>query len=211
MDHIYNKGQDWWSDLIKQRSSVSQRVSCALTDLSGFCHQTSVHCIITQMFSQAALYRLCDRPQCVSSGHLTTRPFHLFLCYFTKSWVIQSHKSHFKGEIMLLCKWSNVIWLMMISTWSPLLHLLHSSFSTDCYSPSKLIEMFVCFQERSPEAVGHLCPEGSVPEDVLHLHPSVRQQRGAVRRAVQEKPCIRRRRQRVWGTSYYSYYCIAVD
>lgn len=57
--------------------------------------------------------------------------------------------------------------------------------------------MCVCFQERSPETVRHLCPEGSVPEDVLHLHPPVRQQRGTVRRTVQEKHRLRRCCQRV--------------
>lgn len=57
--------------------------------------------------------------------------------------------------------------------------------------------MSVCFQERSPETVRHLCPEGSVPEDVLHLHPPVRQQRGTVRRTVQEKHRLRRCCQRV--------------
>lgn len=54
-------------------------------------------------------------------------------------------------------------------------------------------------QERPPEAVGHLRPEGSVPEDVLHLHPPVWQQRGPAGRTVQEKHCVRCSRQGVRG------------
>lgn len=62
--------------------------------------------------------------------------------------------------------------------------------------------MSVCSQERPPEAVGHLCPEGPVPEDVLHLHPPVRQQRGPAGRAVPQKRRLCRRGPRVRGRGW---------
>lgn len=61
------------------------------------------------------------------------------------------------------------------------------------------MSLMLWFQEWAPNAVGHLCPEGAVLKDVLHIHPSVRQQRGSVGRAVQEKHGVCCGRQGVWG------------
>lgn len=63
----------------------------------------------------------------------------------------------------------------------------------------KLKRSLLWFQEWPPNTVGHLCPEGALLKDVLHLHPSVWQQRGSVRWAVQEKHGVCCCRQGVWG------------
>lgn len=58
------------------------------------------------------------------------------------------------------------------------------------------------FQERPPNTVGRLCPEGALLKDVLHIYPSVWQQRGPVGWTVQEKHGVCCGRQGVWGKAY---------
>lgn len=57
--------------------------------------------------------------------------------------------------------------------------------------------MILNIQVGSPEAGGHLCAEGTVPEDVLYVYPRVRSQRGSVRRTVPQKPFVRHSRPSV--------------
>lgn len=57
----------------------------------------------------------------------------------------------------------------------------------------------ICLQGRARPTSGHLPEKRALSEDVLHLHPRVRQECGHTGRAEQKEPSVWRSRTGVWG------------